>query len=321
MSENYQARKFHIVLNSPEKYNLNSDDISKILDSMHLDYYCFSKEISDTGTLHMHIFIYSAISPIRFSTVKNKFPHGHIEKSYGSVLQNKQYILKEGKWKDTDKAHTSIENSFVEKGEIPTEESEKAPLMTKIISYINKGMSTAQIIKENPKLAFKTKEIDTLRQTLLSEKYSIENRNVKVIYIYGVTGSGKTSGIYKEHNPIDVCRITQYKGDRILFDAYHQQPVLVLEEFHSQIPLPDLLSILDIYPLMLPARYSDRVACYDTVYILSNIPLNEQYKDVQLNDSATWDALLRRIHIIREYHSDKTYSETIVHKGENTWIK
>ena len=34
-----------------------------------------------------------------------------------------------------------------------------------------------------------------------------------------------------------------------------------------------MLNYLDIYPLYLPARYTDRVACYHHVYITSNAPL------------------------------------------------
>ena len=55
----------------------------------------------------------------------------------------------------------------------------------------------------------------------------------------------------------------------------------MLEEFHSQIPISAMLNYLDIYPLTLPARYTDRTACYTKVYITSNISLEEQYRDIQ----------------------------------------
>lgn len=42
-----------------------------------------------------------------------------------------------------------------------------------------------------------------------------------------------------------------------------------------------MLNYLDIYPLMLPARYGDKVACYETVYIVSNWSLEQQYETVQ----------------------------------------
>ena len=57
----------------------------------------FVDEIATTGTKHMHIFIYSK-SPIRFSTLKNRFPVAHIDKANGSVIENRDYLRKEGKW-------------------------------------------------------------------------------------------------------------------------------------------------------------------------------------------------------------------------------
>lgn len=314
MSENYQARKYHIVLNNPKEHDMDTQKVQDILNQMHLDYYCMASEISDTGTPHIHIFIYSAISPIRFTTIKNKFPTAHIEKAYGSIADNREYVSKEGKWADSDKAHTVVEGSFFEKGEAPTENEEKAPLMVKLMEMISQKKSTAEIIKEYPRLAFKITEINSLRELLLSEKYANENRCVRVIYVYGKTGTGKTSGIYAKYHPSDICRITNYKGDRILFDAYHGQLVLVLEEFRSQIPISDLLSILDIYPVMLPARYSDRIACYEEVYIVSNIPLSQQYTSVQREEPETWNAFLRRINVIREYREDRTYEDTYVER-------
>ena len=70
-----------------------------------------------------------------------------------------------------------------------------------------------------------------------------------------------------------------------------------------------MLNYLDIYPLHLPARYIDRVACYTKVYITSNIPLSEQYKAEQQSRPETWKAFLRRIHKVYAYHADGTVDE------------
>lgn len=85
----------------------------------------------------------------------------------------------------------------------------------------------------------------------------------------------------------------------------------MFEEFHSQVPIEEMLNFLDIYPLFLPARYSDRVACFKQVYITSNLPLKAQYKAIQWNQPETWQAFLRRIHRVMEYTSDGTVWETI----------
>ena len=75
-----------------------------------------------------------------------------------------------------------------------------------------------------------------------------------------------------------------------------------------------MLNYLDIYPLILPARFNDKVACYDTVYITSNIPLNEQYKDVQHYKPETWKAFLRRINFLIEYTDFNVYTTTEINK-------
>ena len=73
----------------------------------------------------------------------------------------------------------------------------------------------------------------------------------------------------------NVYRVTNYKHP---FDGYKGEPVILFDEFRSSLPLPDMLNYLDVYPLMLPSRYADRVACYTRVFIVSNIPLEEQYQ-------------------------------------------
>ena len=113
-------------------------------------------------------------------------------------------------------------------------------------------------------------------------------------------------------NPWEICRITNYRGTRgISFDGYNGQDVLVFEEFNSQVPIEDLLNYLDIYPLHLPARYNDRVACYTKVYLTSNLPLEKQYRAERWDRPEIWRAFLRRIHNVIEYLSD---GSTVQHK-------
>ena len=78
-----------------------------------------------------------------------------------------------------------------------------------------------------------------------------------------------------------------------------------MDEFRSSLLVGDMLDYLDGYPLALPARYANRQACFETVYIISNIDLREQYPNVQTNEPATWKAFLRRIHHVIEYREDR----------------
>ena len=191
---------------------------------------------------------------------------------------------------------------------------EDSPSMYALMGCVEQGMTNAEIIRQKPSYAFRLKGIDEMRDTLQAERYRKENRAVQVLYFYGDSGTGKTRSIFASHKPEDICRITDYGGKNgTKFDAYHGQPVLVFEEFHSQIPIAAMLNYLDIYPLQLPARYHDRTACYTTVYITSNISLDEQYTEVQRSELETWRAFLRRIGCVKEFRKGKPPREVPFH--------
>ena len=313
MADNSQSRKWQLTLNNYEDHNITDSLIRETLLKFVPTYYCMCKEIgNETHTPHIHIFIYSK-SPIRFTTIKSRFPTAHIEKAYGTIQDNIDYVRKTGKFENTDKAETSIEGSFEEYGTIPSELQEKDPVIGQLLEDIKDGKSNIEIIENNPQWALKIRDIDLIRETYLADKYMKENRDIVCCYVYGHTGTGKTRDIYKRHGAKNVCRITNYTGSRgASFDAYKStMNTLVFEEFHSQIPIGDMLNYLDIYPLMLPARYNDKVACYTYVYITSNVPLEEQYYDLrcQLKYRAVWDAFMRRIHNIIEYKQDGSIVE------------
>jgi len=303
-ANNTQSRKWLLTINNPQACDLNQEKIVDILHLFHPTYFCMADEIATTGTYHTHIFLYST-SPIRFSTVKNRFPTAHIDKPMGTAMDNRNYIRKEGKWAETAKAETQVEGTFMEFGTPPTQSEEAAPKMHQLLQNVKDGLSTTEIVEEHPSFCLQTQKIDQLRDNLKSEPFRSQFREVEVHYLFGASGAGKTRSIFKKHAVQDICRIADYGGrNGVRFDAYHTQPVLVFEEFHSRIPIESMLNFLDIYPATLPARYQDKTACYTTVYITSNIPLDAQYPDIQRYDLETWKAFLRRIHTVTQYHED-----------------
>ena len=93
MNEKSQCRKWLLTINNPQNSNLNHAEIRRIVGLFKPVYFCLSDEIAETGTFHTHIFIYSK-SPIRFSTLKSRFPTAHIDKVDGTVQENREYIQK-----------------------------------------------------------------------------------------------------------------------------------------------------------------------------------------------------------------------------------
>ena len=56
--------------------------------------------------------------------------------------------------------------------------------------------------------------------------------------------------------------------------------MLILEEYRSQFKIADILNYLDGYPLLLPCRYFNRQACFTKVFLITNVPLEDQYRTV-----------------------------------------
>jgi hypothetical protein len=149
--------------------------------------------------------------------------------------------------------------------------------------------------------------MDKVRQIIQEENYKEVFRKLEVAYLYGDTGTGKTRSIMEQYGYTNVFRVTNYKHP---FDQYKGQDVIMFEEFQSSIPINQMLIYLDGYPVTLPCRYSDKVACYTKAYILSNIDLKEQYPDTQIYSPETWNAFLRRIHRVQVFRNGQveTYS-------------
>ena len=301
MGQDIQSRKWQITLNNPADKGLTHEVIkAKIQDNKSVKYYCLADEVGAEGTPHTHIFLYC--SRLRFSTLKRMFPEGHIERAYGTAEENRAYIRKDGKWAEDEKADTSVAGTFEEWGEVPEEPGAGYRTdISEIYRQIFDGDSNAQIMARNPEAAQHINKMDKIRQEILEAEYRESWRNLTVTYIFGPTATGKTRGVMEKHGYGSVYRVTDYNHP---FDRYAQEPVLCLDEFRSSLLIGDMLDYLDGYPLALPARYANRQACFDTVYIISNIDLREQYPNIQGTDPATWRAFLWRIHRVVEYRKE-----------------
>lgn len=134
------------------------------------------------------------------------------------------------------------------------------------------------------------KYVEKLYVAVNAQRWSREQRDIKVHYIWGETGSGKTRYVYENYQPSEIY--VAHMGSRDPFANYKFQKVLVLDEFRSQTPLSNLLQMLDRYPYEIDKRYENTWGAWNEVYILSNWTLDAQYRDSPECDKA---ALERRI--------------------------
>lgn len=311
MNDKTQSRKWLLTFNNPEKYGFTHDNIRAALSSIkNLDYWCMCDEVGKEGTYHTHLFIFRK-NTMRFQMIKNAFPTAHIDYCRGTTQENRDYIRKEGRHKDTDKEDTNLHNTFEEFGECPKEEQGKRNDLNILYHMIKDGLSNYEIMESNPVYMMQLDKIEQCRQVIRGEEFKNKFRDMNVEYWFGKTGQGKTRTVTGQYGFENVYRVTDYQHP---FDNYKGQDVLVFEEFHSNLKIQDMLNYLDGYPLDLPCRYNNKVACFTKVYILSNMKLSEQYVSIQREYEETWNAFLRRINTVKTFGENGLIKLETVHE-------
>lgn len=297
-AKNNRSRKYQLTINNPADKGYTHEKIHAILAESSPVYYCMCDETGENGTPHTHIYVCYK-NAVHFSTMKKRFEQAHIETARGSSQENRDYIRKEGMYANSPKKETNHIETFEEYGEMPLDKTAKNETVSEqVLQMIQAGSSNAEILKKHPSCFMRLPHIERTRQTLFEEKYKNTFRNVKVHYIYGETGTGKTRDIMEKYGYENVYKVTNYEHP---FDSYNGEPVIMFDEFRSGILFSDFLQYTDGYPCRLPARYTDKIACYTEVYIISNISLREQYPNIQLEQPQSWNALVRRISSITHY--------------------
>ena len=305
--KNTASRKWQLTFNNPAEHGWTHDRIREVLRTFPtMCYWCMADEIgANEQTPHTHLFINLAPSNCRFSTLKSKFPTAHIEKVKGTSQENRDYILKEGKWKETEKGTTSIPGTFEEFGECPVEQQGKSREVDMILELLKDGANNLEVIEACPSAMKIIDKVERTRSILRDAQYATTWRELEVTYIFGKTGAGKTRSVMDKHGYINCYRVTDYKHP---FDTYDGQDVIIFEEFRGGLKHGDMLNYLDGYPLLLPCRYFNRQACYTKVFIITNIPPDEQYRNI---DPESQKAFFRRIHKVVEY----TFNGIVEYKG------
>lgn len=309
MDNGSQARKWLLTINNPIDKGFTHECLRQIIDGLKTVYWCISDEIGgETQTFHTHVYIVFS-TPRKFRTMKNNFDGAHFDVANGTSQENRDYVFKEGKWLADPKGETNIRDSHEEYGELPIERKGKRTDLDMLYDMIKDGRSNYEILEENPKYMLKLDKIDKARKVYLEEQYKNTWRNVEVTYIWGTSGAGKSRGVKEKYGYSSVYTVTDYAHP---FDGYAGQDVVLFEEFRSSLNISDMLQWLDGYPVDLPCRYANKVACFTKVYFCTNIDLHEQYRNVQQDYPETWAAFLRRINFVQVYTGVNNYFLTDV---------
>jgi len=209
---------------------------------------------------------------------------------------------KQGKYQYDSSERISTLDSF------EGDEKEKVPKITR--EQMRKLIAEEGLTPRRLNLAY----IMSKQQREEAEDYFIDfhsdrvqyapRKEIECIYIYGKPRVGKTTYVWENNDPKKLCRFSQYKHHP--YDSYEFQSIAVFDEYNSQIDIGFMNNLTDTWMCELPCRYRNKHAAWDTVYVISNIALEDQYKKQSANDeeiAKQVDAFRKRFHKV--YRLDK----------------
>lgn len=256
---------------------------------------------SHTGYDHWQLFVqfkgrkrWSTIR--RMLEVKRGIHVGYCEPRHGTVDQCVEYC---------SKSSTRVEGPYTHGDLQLHDQAGKRSDLQALSDMIRSGERTLHDILLDPEWGSRalryTAGLERLQGEVDMARARGSLREVKTLYMWGPAGSGKSRWVWEQYHG-DAYRVTDYKHP---WDSYRGESVIVLEEYSPNtangqrhcLLLEDLLSVLDVYPFELSARYHNGWASWDTVIILSNIPLSEQYPGLDPRQRA---ALNRRMGVVFE---------------------
>jgi len=166
-----------------------------------------------------------------------------------------------------------------------------------VAEKISQGCTRKQILLDQPHLAPCAKGVDALIEAHLPDPPL--QRDIKVFYLYGPTGTGKTHRAYTTFPQAFKVKGKYFEGKS--FDKYEAQKVLILDEWDpTEWSLTLMNSILDKWECCLQCRYFNKYAYWETVIICTNFKPTECYPAVyQLQR----DSFLRRLTDVYEIKS------------------
>ena len=139
----------------------------------------------------------------------------------------------------------------------------------------------------------------------------------KVYYVWGPTRSGKSRYVYGKHGSRNVHKICMHGGTKgsAWWDGYWLQEALLLDEFRGQLPITMMLMLLDRYPEPMQRKGGVVFPCYKTIYVVSNISLDDQYKNLRNSGklpSEVWDAFVARFDKVKHIMGhERAYEERL----------
>lgn len=235
-----------------------------------------------TGQLHLQGF-FCLKKKVRLTQAKKLLDRNtvHLEPMRGRVIDNEIYCGKED---------TRVNGPWIF-GQAPESQGKRSDLK-EAADQIKNGSSLRDIADRYPHT------YTTFGRGLQNLQHTLDScpkwRTLKVVWIYGPTGSGKTRMVMDSVADYRSIFIVHSKGK--WWDGYTGEHCILFDDFYGNIECSTMLRYLDGHPLRVPIKGGFVYAKWTRVYITSNIEPTAIYKNVPDDVKA---AFLRRINKVK----------------------
>jgi hypothetical protein len=263
------------------------------------------EEVSKT---HYHIVI-KFKNPMPFDAIKSKFPYGDIE-SAKNIKSSVQYLVH---FNDKSKVQYSWEDVITNCTDmtpykVQTDAQQEINIQS-IMDKIDKG-----IIREYNQFTSIPIELWSKHKTRIENALTYyrervcmdKNREIKVIFFSGDTGTGKTSFAKEYCDKLHKSYCISSSSNDPMQD-YKGEDVIILDDLRdSDFKFTDLLKVLDNHTKStVRSRYHNKAFIGDMIIITSFKPLSDWYFDISRESK---EQLYRRIQEQYKFTPDKIYA-------------
>jgi hypothetical protein len=240
------------------------DWVQELRDDGTIQYIRYAQEIGEKdGQPHLQGH-FCLKKQMRFNALKKRLSDAggdevHFSVMRGSYEQNEEYEDKGG-------------GPIFEDGVKPKNGRPKRKATEIYLELLNEGKSVYEIVNEHSGALFHMRALQEY-QRIKRARTIPAWREMKVIVLYGPTGTGKTR--MGMSCPEKTFLMNPAKNE--WWDGYQGEEVCVLDEYVEQWPITRLLKILDGYPIQLPVKGGFESAAFTTVILTSNVPPDSWY--------------------------------------------
>lgn len=292
-----KARLWLITINNPQNHGISLEQ-SEILERFKEDiktgrvtYVASVMEQSltvdenDKHTPHGHIAAYFPSQELG-GHLHKLFPMAALQDCKANILSVRQYLIKDptGAWykKYPEKFGEKLpddEANFWEWGIIPDGRRKSADsqssktLSEDVLQAIREGKNDAEILTKFPTVWNRSAELRKIRFAIMSQKYRPIYRDLNCIYVEANFPPKEAYKLFA-HTP-DTYVVSDYTHP---WDSYCAEKTVVLTEYVGQFPWFEIRRLLSGNYCTLPARFSDAVACYTNIIIISPLRFAEMCK-------------------------------------------